>query len=82
MPQKPLNLICWYNEKRKDAEEAKAEAHRQEMKALEEERVRAAKSAEDYAMLQYLESLDTNNQMKRITDTLDDIKVNQDYNSV
>ncbi|MCR5720661.1 MAG: hypothetical protein K6F84_08845 [Lachnospiraceae bacterium] len=52
------------------------------MKALEEERVRAAKSAEDYAMLQYLESLDTNNQMKRITDTLDDIKVNQDYNSV
>ena len=56
----------WFDEKRKDEEAAKAEAHRKEMKLLEEERVRAAKSAEeaaksaeDYAMLQYLQSLNT-----------------------
>jgi hypothetical protein len=49
-----INL--WFDEKRKDEEEARAEAHRQEMKALEEERVRAAKAAEDYARQQYEEA--------------------------
>lgn len=44
----------WYDERRKDEEEARAETHRQEIKAFEKERVRAAKAAEDYAMLQYL----------------------------
>jgi hypothetical protein len=42
-----INL--WFDEKRKDEEAAKAEAHRKEMIALEEERVRAAQAAEDYA---------------------------------
>lgn len=42
-----INL--WFEEKRKDEEEARAEAYRREMKELEEERVRAAQSAEEYA---------------------------------
>ena len=51
-----INL--WYDEKRKDEEEAKAEAHRQEMKALEEEKVRAAQAAEEYAKMKYEEARD------------------------
>lgn len=51
-----INL--WYDEKRKDEEEAKAEAHRQELLELEEERVRAAQSAEEYARMQYEEARD------------------------
>ena len=51
-----INL--WYDEKRKDEEEAKAEAYRQEMLELEEERVRAAQSAEEYARMQYEEARD------------------------
>lgn len=42
-----INL--WYDEKRKDEEEERAEAHRQEFIALEAERVRAAQAAEEYA---------------------------------
>ena len=46
-----VNLF--YDEKRKDEEAKKAEAHRQEMLALEEEKVRAAQAAEKYQRLQY-----------------------------
>lgn len=42
-----INL--WYDEKRKDEEEERAEAHRQELLELEAERVRAAQAAEEYA---------------------------------
>lgn len=42
-----INL--WYDEKRKDEEEERAEAHRQKLLELEEERVRAAQEAEEYA---------------------------------
>ena len=51
-----INL--WFDEKRKDEEEARVEAYRQEMKKLEEERVRAAQSAEEYASMQYFEVAD------------------------
>ena len=40
-----INL--WYDEKRKDEEEERAEAHRQELLELEAERVRAAQAAEE-----------------------------------
>ena len=49
-----VNLF--YDEKRKDAEAQKADAHRKEMKALEEEKVRAAQAAEEYQRLQYEEA--------------------------
>lgn len=42
-----INL--WYDEKRKDEEEERAEEHRQELLELEQERVRAAQAAEEYA---------------------------------
>jgi len=46
----------YYDEKRKDEEAEKAEAYRQEMKALEEEKVRAAQAAEEYQRMQYEEA--------------------------
>ncbi len=61
-----INL--WYDEKRKDEEEAKAEAHRQEMKALEEKRVRAAQAAEEYAYMQYMAALDTAESARQTAD--------------
>ena len=42
-----INL--WYDEKRKDEEQERTEAHRQKLLELEEERVRAAQEAEEYA---------------------------------
>lgn len=46
----------YYDEKRKDEETRKAEAHRKEMLSLEKEKVRAAKAAEEYQRLQYEEA--------------------------
>lgn len=46
----------YYDEMRKDEEARKAEAHRQEMKELEEEKVRAALEAAEYQKKQYEEA--------------------------
>ena len=46
----------WFDEKRKNDEEEKAAIHRQKMLELEEERVRAAQSAEEYARRKYEEA--------------------------
>jgi hypothetical protein len=43
----------WYDEKRKDEEEQRAEEHRKEMKRIEEERLRAEEEAAEYARMQY-----------------------------
>ena len=46
----------WYDEKRKDEEEAKAAADRKKLIELQEEQTRAAQAAEEYAKMQYEEA--------------------------
>ena len=53
-------INMWHDEKRKDEEAARAEAHRKKMMELEEERVRAAQAAEEYAQMQYEEAREAN----------------------
>lgn len=69
----------WYDEKRKDEEEARAEEHRREMRALEEEKVRAAQAAEEYARMQYEESLNAAEAARQAADTAQRIEWNQSY---
>lgn len=54
--KRAINL--WHDEEHKDEEEARAEKHRQEMLALEEERVRAVQEAKEYARMQYEKARD------------------------
>lgn len=67
----------WYDEKRKDEEAAKQEAHRQEILKLEKERVRAAKEAEDYARLLYLDAQNREVKIDQMADNLQ--KIADDY---
>ncbi len=81
----------WYDEKRKDDEARKAEEHRRKMLELEEERVRAAQAAEDYARMQYEEAINaaeyarnaselarkTNENSQEMLDSLQYMQINQ-----
>ena len=75
-----VNLF--YDEKRKDEEQAREEEHRKQMRELEEERVRAAQSAEDYARMQYDEACNAAEYSRRAAEIAEEMQNQQKYQDI
>lgn len=75
-----INL--YFDERRKDEEEKRAELHRYEMIELEKERVRAAQAAEMYQQMQYEESQRAADEAERAAEYARQAAEKANYNAI